>query len=73
MPAYLVRARITDLGPSPEGSMTLYVAIFDTEAEALEAVRAKVPSSWKVEEVDGIAASSYVERHRLRKGDVQPF
>lgn len=71
MTPYLVRVRIPDLGPSAEGAIAVYVAMFDTEKEALEAVRSVAPKNWRVDEVIGRAANTLVERRKLRTGSVE--
>jgi hypothetical protein len=69
MKPYIVRARIADLGPAP-GAMTLYVAMFETEAEALAAVRTTVGSNQLVEAVVGIATDEIVRIVGVEPGAV---
>ena len=71
MTPYLVRVRIPDLGPSAEGAIALYVAMFDTEQDALDAVRSVAPNHWRVDEVLGRAADTVVERRKLKAGSVE--
>lgn len=71
MKAFIVRVRIPDLGPTPEGAMTLYVAMVSSEAEALSKVAAIVPKAWTVEDVVGVALPSLVERRKLRDGSIE--
>ena len=71
MKPFLVRARIPDLGPSPQGTVVLYVAMFDTEEAALAGVRAIAPTAWSVEDVVGLADESVVLRKGLVAGDVE--
>ena len=66
---FIVRVRTSAVAGHP-GSMVLYVAVFHSEAEALEAIRANVPSDWQVEDVIGQALDSLVERRRITPGSV---
>lgn len=71
MTAFIVRVRIPDLGPTPEGAMTLYVAMASSEAEALSQVADAIPKAWAVEDVVGVALPSLVERRKLSEGSVE--
>lgn len=71
MKPFLVRARIPDLGPSVEGAIVLYVAMFDTKEQALSAVRAVAPTAWRVDDVVGQADDSVVQRRKLASGAVE--
>ncbi|TIQ28744.1 MAG: hypothetical protein E5X48_31030 [Mesorhizobium sp.] len=70
MTPHLVRVRIPGLGPSAEGAIVLYVAMFDTKEEALRAVKLAVPNEWRVEDVVGQADESIVRRRKLAAGAV---
>jgi len=71
MKPHLVRARISDLGPHPDGAIILYVAMFESERDALDAVKAIVPLTHKVIDVVGIAADSVVERRKLTAEQIE--
>jgi hypothetical protein len=51
MTPFLVRVRIPDLNPPDQGAMRLYIAVCETEAQAMEATKKAVPSNWQVEAV----------------------
>jgi hypothetical protein len=70
MRPFLVRARIPGLGPSIEGAVVLYVAMFDTREEAIKAVREVAPETWDVDDVVGQADDSVVQRRKLAPGAV---
>jgi hypothetical protein len=65
---FLVRVRIPDLNPPDQGASCLYIALCETEAEAMEATKRAVPSNWQVEAVDGEAAPALIQ-----KINPQPF
>jgi hypothetical protein len=71
MTPYLVRVRIPGAGVTPEGPMTIYIACFETEQEALDAVKRAVPDHWTLEEVIGQASDAIVTRRKLRPGSVE--
>jgi hypothetical protein len=68
MTAFLVRVRIADLNPPDQGAMRLYIAVCETEAQAMEATKRAVPSNWQVEAVDGEAEPALIQ-----KINPQPF
>lgn len=68
--AFLVRVRTPDEDEKP-GPFVLYIAMFETKAEAIEAVKKTVPHGWHVDDVDGEAEASLVRRRRLKAGDVE--
>jgi hypothetical protein len=39
MTPFLVRVRISDLNPPDQGAMRLYIAVCETEAQAMEATK----------------------------------
>jgi hypothetical protein len=47
---FLVRVKIPDLNPPDQDAMRLYIAVCETEAQALEATKRAVPSNWQVEQ-----------------------
>jgi hypothetical protein len=51
--------------------MVLYVAVVESETEAVAAVRATVPPDWQVEDVIGQALPSLVERRKIGPGKVE--
>jgi hypothetical protein len=51
--------------------MVLYVAVAESEAEAVAAVRSTVPADWQVEDVIGHALPSLVERRKISAGRVE--
>jgi hypothetical protein len=59
---FLVRVRIADLNPPDQGAMHLYIAVCETEAQAVEATKRAVPSDWQVEAVVGEAKPDMVQR-----------
>jgi hypothetical protein len=65
---FLVRVRIADLNPPDQGAMSLYIAVCETEAQAMEATKRAVPSNWQVEAVVGEAEPALVQ-----KINPQPF
>ena len=51
--------------------MVLFVALVDTETEAVAAVRSAVPPDWQVEDVIGYALPSLIERRKISPGRVE--
>ena len=49
MTPFLVRVRIPDLNPPDQGAMRLYIAVCETEAQAMEATKKAGRSNWQVE------------------------
>jgi hypothetical protein len=45
MTPFLVRVRIPELNPPNQGAMRLYIAVRETEAQAMEATKRAVPSN----------------------------
>ena len=67
MAPFIVRVRTSALAGHP-GPMVLYVAVVESEAEA---VAAAVPQDWQVEDVIGHALPSLVERRKIGPGRVE--
>ncbi|MGU3496114.1 hypothetical protein ACLBXM_18895 [Xanthobacteraceae bacterium A53D] len=68
---FIVRVREKS-GPDGElGSMVLFVAMMDSEADALSAVHHNASKHSIVEGVVDIAADSVVEKYGLKRGDVR--
>jgi hypothetical protein len=65
---FLVRVRIADLNPPDQGAVRLYIALCETEAQAMEATKRAVSSNWQVEAVVGEAEPALVQ-----KINPQPF
>jgi hypothetical protein len=65
---FLVRVRIPDLNPPDQGAIRLYIVLFETKAEAKEATKRAIPSSWQVEAVVGEAEPALIQ-----KINPQPF
>ena len=59
---FLVRVRIPDLNPPDEGAIRLYIAVCETEAQAIEATIRAVRSNWQVEAVVGEAKPELIQR-----------
>jgi hypothetical protein len=59
---FLVRVRIPDLNPPDQGAFRLYIAVCESDAKALEATKAAVPSNWQVEAVVGEADPELIKR-----------
>jgi hypothetical protein len=70
MAPFIVRVRTSALAGHP-GPMVLYVAVVESEAEAVAAVRSAVPQDWQVEDVIGHALPSLVERRKIGPGRVE--
>ena len=51
--------------------MVLYVAMVETEVEAVAVVRSTVPPDWQVEDVIGHALASLAERRKIGPGNVE--
>ena len=66
MTAYLVR-----MSPDRRGPIVTYVAVFDTEEQALSAVKAKLPENWGVETITGIARATLADQQRFKPGTVE--
>jgi hypothetical protein len=65
---FVVRVRIPDLNPPDQGAFRLYIALCESEAQALEATKKAVHSSWQVEAVVREAEPALV-----KKVNPQPF
>jgi hypothetical protein len=59
---FLVRVRISDLHPPDQGALRLYIALCETEAQALEATKKAVHANWQVEAVVGEAKPDLVQQ-----------
>ena len=70
MTPFIVRVRTSAVAGHP-GSMVLFVAVFETETEAVNAVRSAVPNDWQVEDVIGHALASLIERRKISPGRVE--
>src|SRR5438477_94755 len=70
MTPFIVRVR-TSAAAGHSGSMVLYVAVVESETEAVAAVRSTVPRDWQVEDVIGHALPSLVERRKIGPGKVE--
>ena len=70
MKAHLVLARIPDLAPDAGGAPTTFVAMFESEQEATEAVEKFAPDNWIIEGVVGTASDETVSRLDVKEGQV---
>lgn len=68
MTPYLILARIPGLGPTQEGAMTLFAAMFATEEEAIAAVKIGGPAGAVIEGVIGTATEGLVKALKLKAG-----
>ena len=59
---FLVRVRIPDLNPPDQDAMRLYIAVCETEAQAMEATKRAVPSNWQVEAVVREAEPALIQK-----------
>src|ERR1700722_19249434 len=59
---FVVRVRIPDLNPPDQGAMRLYIAVCETEAQAMEATKRGVPSNWQVEAVVREAEPALIQK-----------
>ena len=66
----MVRTRTNPTGRA-ERDMAIYIAMVETEDDALKAVKSAIPSGWHVEDVIGQALPRLVERQRLAPGRVE--
>jgi hypothetical protein len=65
---FLVRVRIPDLNPPDQGAIRLYIAVCESEAQAMEATKKAVPSNWQVE-----AIVSEADPELIKRSNPQPF
>jgi hypothetical protein len=59
---FLVRVRIADLNPPDQSAMRLYIAVCETEAQAIATTKKAVPSNWQVEAVVGKAEPALIQK-----------
>jgi hypothetical protein len=71
MKGFLVRTRTpTDKDGQP-GPYVLYIAMFESKADAIAAVKKTIPAGWHVDEIEGEADPAVVRHRRLKAGDVE--
>jgi hypothetical protein len=69
MSPYLVRT-IAAPHDGKRGPTVIYVAMFDTEDQAIKAVKAKIPSDWQVDDVIGVSVTALGAR-KIPPGTVE--